>query len=111
MKQLIIIFLFLCCITGTSLCGDSYEPLFELSDPLLKESYTSDYIISATTEAITISSLTACSQVSVFDSSGRSIYNKTVKGDFVNVPIRSRGMFIIRIKNDKEIFTTKIFIK
>lgn len=111
MKQLIIILSFFCCITSTSLCENGYGSPIESSDPTLTENYKSGYTISATNEVITISSLTAGSQVWVFDASGRNIYNKIVKNDLINVPIRSRGVFIIRIKNDKEIFTTKIFIK
>lgn len=111
MKQLILILSFLYCITSASVCENGYESPFESLVPRLKENYKSDYTISASNEIITISSLTAGSQVWVFDASGRNIYNKIVKSDLINVPVRSRGVFIIRIKNDKEIFTSKILIK
>ena len=111
MIRLIIIFALFCSITNTSLCGNFYDVHTEPLNPILKENSKASYTISATNESITISSLSVGSQISVFDSSGRNIYNKAAKSDFVIVPIRSKGIFIIRIKINKEIFTTKIFIK
>lgn len=111
MKQFIIILTFLCCITSASLCENCYESCIESADPLFTENAKPSYTIAVSSEAITISSLTAGTQVWVFDSSGRNVYNKVVKSDFIIVPIRSRGVFIIRIKTDKDIFTSKVLIK
>ncbi len=111
MKQLIIILLFFCGIATTSPCENSYELSFESLNPVFKDNNKTSYTISASNEAIIISSLSAGSQIWVFDASGRNIYNKIIKNDFTTVPIRSKGVFIIRIKSNTEIFTTKIFIK
>lgn len=111
MKQLILIFSFFCCITSASLCENYYGTFIEPINALLKEDTKSVYIISTSNESITISYLTIGSHVWVFDSSGRNIYNKVTKNSLINVPIRSKGIYIIRVKTGKDISTVKVLIK
>lgn len=112
MKQLIIIVLFFCCITGISVGGNYHgSPHPELLNPTSRNSTKSTYVISTTSEAILISSIPEGSHIWVFNPSGQNIYNKVAKESFVTVPIRSKGVFIIRIKSSKEIYTTKVIVK
>lgn len=111
MKTFIAILFLVCFTTGFTLAKSSYEPNIEISDPILKNETKASYIVSTTTQAIFISSITRGSHIWVFDASGRNVYNKVAKDNAVTVPIRSKGVFIIRIKTDKEIFTTKVLVK
>ncbi|PXV69248.1 putative secreted protein (Por secretion system target) [Dysgonomonas alginatilytica] len=112
MKQLIIILLFFCSITGTSVCGNYHgSPHFDFISSNPKNENKPNYSISASNEAILISSVAQGSQIWVFNASGQNIYNKVAKESFVAVPIRSKGIFIIRIKSSKEIYTTKVIVK
>lgn len=111
MKKLIILFIYLLCITSISLCENYYKISIEFLGPIPKNNDKPGYTISALDNAIVISSLATGSQIWVFDASGRNIYNKTAKNSSITVPIRSNGIFIIRIKSDKEIFTSKILVR
>lgn len=110
MKQLVIILILLCSITDASLCENYSELSAEQLTPIAKSYNKPSYVIETSNEYITISSLATGSQVWIFDSSGRSICNKTVKNETITIPIRSRGVFIIRVKLDKKISTTKVLI-
>lgn len=111
MKQFILILSFFCCMISASLCENYYEPFIEPVNAILKDNNKPSYTISTSDETITISYLTIGSQVWVFDSSGRNVYNKVIKSNLINVPIRSKGVYIIRVKSDKDISTVKVLIK
>lgn len=111
MKQFIIILSLFSCMISASLCENYYEPLIEPVNTILKESTKLGYTISTSDEYITISSLAVGSHVWVFDSSGRNVYNREIKSNPINVPIRSKGIYIIRVKTDKEISTVKVLIQ
>jgi len=68
--------------------------------------------ISISNQTINISQLEAGSYVMIFDASGRNIYKNTLRSyGSVSVPIRNRGVYIIRIQNNKIISTQKILVK
>lgn len=112
MKKLIVIALFFCCITDPSVAGNYYgTPHIEFLNPTPKNDTDNPYNILASNDAIRISSVIQGSHIWVFNAYGQNIYNKTVKDNSVTIPIRSKGVFIIRIKTDKEIYTTKVIVK
>lgn len=112
MKKLIVIALFFCCITDPFVAGNYYGvPHIEFLNPTPKDDNESTYTILASTETILISSLTPGAHIWVFNAYGQNVYNKIAKDDSVKVPIRSKGVFIVRIKTGKEIYTTKVIVK
>lgn len=111
MKQFIVIFSLFSCMISASLCENYYGALIEPVNTILKEDTNPGYIISTSDEYITISSLTVGSHVWVFDSSGRNVYNRVIKSNPINISIRSKGIYIIRVKTNKEISTVKVLIK
>lgn len=111
MKWFVLVLSFIGSIANASVGGNCYTPQFELPDMVGKENGNSAYVISVSNEAITLSSLPIGAHVWIFDSSGRNIFNKVAKSNFITAPINSKGVFIIRIKTDKDIYTTKILVK
>jgi len=68
------------------------------------------YKIIVSDRTINISPLPPKSFVLIFDSSGRNVFKQIVKDTSVNIPVRSGGVYIIRIQNGEEIFTRKILV-
>lgn len=72
---------------------------------------TSSYRIISIDQTITINQLVPGSFVTIFDASGRNIYKQTIKENSISVPVRYKGIYIVRIARDKNIFTQKVLVK
>lgn len=71
---------------------------------------TLQYKIASNNHTITINHLNPESFVTIFDASGRNVYKRVVNDGFVSIPVRQRGVYIVRIKNGKDIYTQKILV-
>lgn len=65
--------------------------------------------ITSSDHTIKISGIKSKSYLMVFDTVGRNVFKGTVS-DSVVIPIRSKGVFIIRIQSETEISTQKILV-
>lgn len=110
-KILYIIFFFISLIPFSHLQGKNIHDMGSIFDSQYKESATSPYKITSYELTINIQNLTSDSFVMIFDASGRNVYKQTVKQSSISIPVRSRGVYIIRIENsNKDIYTQKILV-
>lgn len=49
--------------------------------------------------------------VMVFDGSGRNVYKQTVGPGSISIPVRTKGVFIVRIQKGKDIYAQKVLVK
>lgn len=111
MKRILYIFLLSLCATSLVQPTVNARTNHEVNYSLSEFSTHNKYLITTNNASINISRLEAGSYVMIFNASGRNIYKRSVDSGSISVPVRGKGLFIIRIQTNKEVFTQKILVK
>jgi len=110
MKRILYILIFACCSIGIL---QAERSLINDPDMIYPVNYFENppYRITGGYRNIYIQQLEPDTYVMVFDGSGRNLYKQTVGPGSISVPVRSKGVFIVRIQKGKEIYTQKVLVK
>jgi|GEM_PF-3514822 len=65
--------------------------------------------ITTTSQAINIRNLPSNSYLMVFDAAGRNVFKGTVSQG-VSIPVRGKGVYIVRVQVGKEILSQKVLV-
>ncbi len=111
MKKLLCLWLFICCTSGVSLATNAALETNKEKEYSFVDTPKAKYRIYSTNQTIHINQLDGNPYIMIFDASGKNVYKGTTSHNSISVPVRSRGVFIIRIQQGKDIYTEKILIK
>lgn len=108
MKRILCIFSLFSCICCLSHAVNNESIEMQDHSSFIQERQPNFHITSSNRN-INISGLNPNSYLMVFDASGRNVFKGNTSNN-ISIPVRGKGVFIIRVQNGKEVFTQKVLV-